>query len=217
MMKYGLTIYILILDQIFINVIIYNYCTWTRSIWGFMEQSTTILNEAEYNNITSYWSSSSVVIVLLHTALFYSNFEILWKLWNFWNFLKKFYHFEFFWNLMKFLSFEILWKFWIFKKIWNFQFFLKEFELYNKNSFFFNFIIFKFFENFLILWNFLTLISKKQFLCNKKPYCTLVPRNFIHWSCTRVQYIQINTWAFPYWPGYHPETLILARDGVEGW
>jgi hypothetical protein len=32
------------------------------------------------------------------------------------------------------------------------------------------------------------LISKKQFLCNKKPYCTLVPRNFIHWFCTRVQY-----------------------------
>jgi hypothetical protein len=31
---------------------------------------------------------SSVVIVLLHTALFYSNFEILWKLWNLWNFLK---------------------------------------------------------------------------------------------------------------------------------
>ena len=29
-------------------------------------------------------------------------------------------------------------------------------------------------------------------------------------------YIQINTWAFPYWPGYHPETPILARDGVEG-
>jgi hypothetical protein len=32
------------------------------------------------------------------------------------------------------------------------------------------------------------LISKKQFLCNTKPYCTLVPRNFIHWFCTRVQY-----------------------------
>ena len=27
--------------------------------------------------------------------------------------------------------------------------------------------------------------------------------------------IQINTWAFPHWPGYHPETPILARDGVE--
>jgi hypothetical protein len=31
--------------------ILYNYCTWTRSVWGFMEQSTTILNEAnaEFN------------------------------------------------------------------------------------------------------------------------------------------------------------------------
>ena len=29
------------------------------------------------------------------------------------------------------------------------------------------------------------------------------------------QYLQINTWAFPYWPGYHPETPILARDAVE--
>ena len=29
-------------------------------------------------------------------------------------------------------------------------------------------------------------------------------------------YIQINTWAFLYWPGYHPETPILARDAVEG-
>jgi len=30
------------------------------------------------------------------------------------------------------------------------------------------------------------------------------------------QDIQINTWVFPYWPGYYPETPILARDGVEG-
>ena len=27
-------------------------------------------------------------------------------------------------------------------------------------------------------------------------------------------YLQINTWAFPYWPGYHPETPILALDWV---
>ena len=50
---------------------------------------------------TSYWSSSSVVIVLLPTALFYFNFEILWKLWNFWNFLKILS----FWIFMK--SYEI--------------------------------------------------------------------------------------------------------------
>jgi hypothetical protein len=30
------------------------------------------------------------------------------------------------------------------------------------------------------------------------------------------EYIQINTWTFPYWLGYHPETPILAQDGVEG-
>ena len=30
------------------------------------------------------------------------------------------------------------------------------------------------------------------------------------------KYIQINTWAFPYWPGYYREIPILARDGVEG-
>jgi hypothetical protein len=57
---------------------------------------------------TSYWSSSSVVIVLLPTALFYFNFEILKLFENFiilnfyeiiWNFLK-------FWNFMKILNFE---------------------------------------------------------------------------------------------------------------
>ena len=57
---------------------------------------------------TSYWSSSSVVIVLLHTALFYSNFEILWKL----KFLKLFKNFI----ILNF--FEILWNFWNF---WNFM------------------------------------------------------------------------------------------------
>ena len=29
------------------------------------------------------------------------------------------------------------------------------------------------------------------------------------------KYLQINTWAFPYWPGYHPETPILARNAVD--
>jgi hypothetical protein len=23
----------------------------------------------------------------------------------------------------------------------------------------------------------------------------------------KMNYIQINTWAFPYWPGYHPEIV----------
>jgi hypothetical protein len=70
---------------------------------------------AEYNNIeqycctllhkASYWSSSSVVIVLLHKALFYYNFKKFWKFWNLMKFLKvlKFYE--------NFESFEILWNF----------------------------------------------------------------------------------------------------------
>ena len=36
------------------------------------------------------------------------------------------------------------------------------------------------------------------------------------WGKGEVQYLQINTRAFPYWTGYHPETPILARDEVEG-
>jgi hypothetical protein len=28
--------------------------------------------------------------------------------------------------------------------------------------------------------------------------------------------LQINTWAFPYWPAYHPETPILALNCVSG-
>ena len=26
-----------------------------------------------------------------------------------------------------------------------------------------------------------------------------------------LEYLQINTWAFPYWPGYHPETPIWVE------
>ena len=33
--------------------------------------------------------------------------------------------------------------------------------------------------------------------------------------CQKSYYIEINTWPFPYQPGYHPETPISARDGVE--
>ena len=31
-----------------------------------------------------------------------------------------------------------------------------------------------------------------------------------------IRYIEINTWPFPYQPGYHPETPISTRDTVEG-
>ena len=72
----------------------------------------------------SYWSRSSAVIVLLHTALFYFNFENLWKLKFFklfenfiiLNFVEILWNFWKFWNFMKILkfyeNFEILWKFW---------------------------------------------------------------------------------------------------------
>ena len=95
---------------------------------------------AENNNCsllhkTSYRSSSSVVIVLLHKALFYYNFEI------FENFiiLKKFENFEILWN--EFLNVMNILK--VFKFYENFYFFLI-FEI----SIFF--IILKFFENFEI-------------------------------------------------------------------
>ena len=45
--------------------IIYNYCTWTRSIWGFMEQSTTILNEAKPSTFRVHYLFPYIVILLL--------------------------------------------------------------------------------------------------------------------------------------------------------
>jgi hypothetical protein len=91
--------------------------------------------------------------------------------------------------LKYFAIFEMPWKFWIFKKKieiirkfwnWNFKKKLNFKFIFFLISLFWKFWNFKFFSNILI--------SKKQFLCNKKPYCTLVPRNFIHLFCTRVQY-----------------------------
>ena len=81
---------------------------------------------------------------------FYENYEIFE---NFW----KFYHFEFFWNSMKFLK--------VLK-------FYENFELKKNNK------IFRKFWNFMNLSN--ILINKKQLQCNKNPYCTLVSRIFIH-------------------------------------
>jgi hypothetical protein len=40
-------------------------------------------------------------------------------------------------------------------------------------------------------------------------------KDFHTFDIATIVYLQINTWAFPYWPGYHPETPILARDAVE--
>ena len=83
--------------------------------------------------------------ILLLILKFYEIFEILnffEIVWNFWKF----------WNFMKILNFKKKMKFSnLLKKNWtlNFSFFL---ILWFSN----------FFENFQILWNFLTLISKKQ-------------------------------------------------------
>ena len=57
----------------------------------------------------------------------------------------------------------------------------------------------------------------------QRPYlmiCFLTMRRLVQYGFSiqyrLVQYIQINTWAFPYWPGYHPESPILARDEMPG-
>jgi hypothetical protein len=84
-----------------------------------------------------------------------------------------------------YFNFEILWKLWNF---WNFLKFSNLKKNWPLNLFFFNFIILKFFENFQILRNFLTYRLAKSNFCAIKKHCTLVPRNFIHWLCTRVQY-----------------------------
>ena len=87
---------------------------------------------AEYNNIERgkdefnivvlcsiklHIDQVSVVIVLLHTALFYFNFEILWKFEIFETFW-KFYHFEFFGNLIKIFEFLNFMKILNLKKKW---------------------------------------------------------------------------------------------------
>ena len=112
-------------------------------LWSREQQYWTRRSRVQYCcsllHKTSYWSSSSVVIVLLHKALFYYNFEI------FENFiiLKKFENFEILWN--EFLNVMNILK--VFKFYENFYFFLI-FEIL------IFFIILKFFENFEILWNF---------------------------------------------------------------
>ena len=103
-------------NRTLIDVILYNYCTWTRSIWGFMKQSTTILNEAKPSSILLYSAPWNLILIkfkcsncfITYKALFYSNFEILWKLkfLKVWNFI-KILNFNFFFNQKKFLIFWI--------------------------------------------------------------------------------------------------------------
>ena len=49
--------------QFFLIRILYNYCTWTRSIWVFMEQSTTILNEAKPTSILLYSAPLNLILI----------------------------------------------------------------------------------------------------------------------------------------------------------
>jgi hypothetical protein len=127
-------------------------------LWSRVQQYCTLLHK------TSYWSSSSVIIVLLHKIL--KNFEILY-LWN----VLKFYICEMFWNFEKFRNFEIF---------WNFEIFLKFLKCWNFLK------IFKFYEILKIFWKILTffgyivwvlLNERVTFIdfareCNMIFYCT---------------------------------------------
>jgi hypothetical protein len=87
-----------------------------------MKQSTTILNEAKPSSILLYSAPWNLILIkfkcsncfITYKALFYSNFEILWKLkfLKVWNFI-KILNFNFFFNQKKFLKFWIFFfKFW---------------------------------------------------------------------------------------------------------
>ena len=104
------------INQPYHLTIIYNYYTWTRSIWGFMEQSTTILNEAKFKCSNCFITYGSILLLILK---FYENFEIFET-------FSKYYHFEFFeiwWKFLKLLKFYENFEF--LKKNWTkFFFFL---------------------------------------------------------------------------------------------
>ena len=102
-------------------------------LWSRVQQYWTRRSRVQYwctlLHTISYWSSSSVVIVYyirLYCTLilkFYENFQISETFW-------KFYHFEFFGNLMKFLkvlkfceNLEFFKKNEILRNFWNFQIF----------------------------------------------------------------------------------------------
>jgi hypothetical protein len=152
-----------------------------------MKQSTTILNEAKPSSILLYSAPWNLILIkfkcsncfITYKALIYSNFEILWKL----KFLKLF---DFFLNLMKFL------KVWNFIKILNFNFFFNQKKFLKFWIFFFKFWTLNLFYIRLYFTVFLLarsntrdipfsniLISKKQFPCNKKSYCTLVQNQWM--------------------------------------
>ena len=175
------------------NQIIYNYCTWTRSIWGFMEQSTTILDEAKKpSSILLYSAPWNLILIKFKCSnCFITYGSNLLQFWNFMKtlkFLKLFENFiilntGIFLNHMKFLkvyeNLEFL------KKNWNYKKFSKFSNLKKKMNFnfliFFYFIIFQFFENFPILFHFLT------YWLAKINFCAI--KNHIALSCHVISFI----------------------------
>ena len=93
-------------------------------------------------------------------------FEIVWNIWKFWNFMKIFKFVKKNWTL----NFSFL------KKYLKFNFFLILHE-----SAIWLFMIFKFFENFQILWNFLT------YWLAKSNFCAI--KNHIALSCHVISFI----------------------------
>ena len=81
--------------------IIYNYCTWTRSIWGYMEPPSILLYSAPWNLILINWKFLKIL-----------SFWIFWNLVKFLKvlnlkkiFFKKFKKFS---NLKKKLTFKFV-------------------------------------------------------------------------------------------------------------
>ena len=168
-------------------------------LWSRVQQYWTRRSRVQYCctllHKTSYWSSSSVVIVLLHIRLyftiisiFYENFETFWK----------FYYFEFFWNIMKFLKVLKFYENLEFEKKLNFKKFLK----------FWNFLAYRLAKsNFCAIKNHIALschvilfIDFAQecitcyLLCMLPPLSgePLLQRIFIHsWSVVYIYYVLI--------------------------
>jgi hypothetical protein len=112
-------------------------------LWSRVQQYWTRPSQVQYcctlPHKTPYWSSSSVVIVLLHKILFVLNFYI--------TYVFQYYNFN-----IKILKFYENWNFEIFKKFWNLIKILKFWTL----NFFLYYICFSIFLfkylNFEILW-----------------------------------------------------------------
>jgi hypothetical protein len=73
--------------------ILYNYCTWMRSIWGFMEQSTfcTMFYYTRFLKILKFHEIFWIFLKILEILKFYKILKFFMKCFEFlkfWNFLK---------------------------------------------------------------------------------------------------------------------------------